>query len=58
MFQLKRRKNVLKKYFNVGYSIMTQGGINWVSIIFLCGTIPEISNFEMFQLKGKKGGTY
>ena len=58
MFQLKCRKYVLKKYFNVGYLMMTQGGINGVSIIFLCGTIPEISNFEMFQLKRKKGGTY
>ena len=34
--------------------MMTQGGINGVSIIFLCGTIPEISIFVMFQLKRKK----
>ena len=44
----------MKKYFYVGYSMMTHGGTNGVSIIFLSGTIPEISNFEMFQLKRKK----
>ena len=54
MFQLKRKKDVLKEYFCVGYSMMTQGGINAVLIIFLCGTVPEIPDFEMFQLKQKK----
>ena len=34
--------------------MMTQGGINGVSIIFLFGSIPEIYDFEMFQLKRKK----
>ena len=54
MFQLKHKKDDLKKYFCVGYSMMTQGGINAVLIIFLFGTVTEISNFEMFQLKRKK----